>query len=136
MRNTCSENLSLKGGYIISEASSEAKVTLISTGSEVPIAVDTQKLLEANGIPTAVVSMPITELFDQQSKEYKQSVLGKGMRVSIEAGATYGWHKYTGYDGMNFGIDTFGSSAKNTDAYIHFGFVAEKIAPQIEEGLK
>ena len=113
------------GGYVISEASDKAKVTLISTGSEVGIAVETQKKLEAAGIPTAVVSMPITELFDEQSKEYKDKTLGDGLRVSIEAGSTFGWQKYTGFDGLNFGIDEFGVSSKTADAFKHFGLTAE-----------
>ena len=93
-------------------------------------------MLEAKGIPTAVVSMPVTELFDQQPKEYQEEVLGKGMRVSIEALTTYGWHKYTGPSGMNFGIDTFGVSSNITDAYNYFGLTKEIMAPKIEKKKK
>jgi len=93
-------------------------------------------MLEAKGVSTAVVSMPITELFDEQPQEYKDKVLGNGMRVSIEAASTYGWHKYTGPDGMNFGIDSFGVSSNITDAYNHFGLTAEIMAPKIEAALK
>jgi len=136
LRDQYKENMCAKGGYVISEASAKAKVTLIATGSEVGIAVETQKKLEAAGIPTAVVSMPITELFDEQSKEYKDKTLGDGLRVSIEAASTYGWHKYTGQDGLNFGIDTFGVSSNITDAYEYFGLTADKMAPKIQEALK
>ena len=91
LRNSFDENKCAKGGYVISEASKKAEVTLIATGSEVGIAVETQKKLEEAGHPTAVVSMPITELFDKQSQEYKDQTLGDGMRVSIEAASTFGW---------------------------------------------
>ena len=121
---------------MISEASKKAEVTLIATGSEVGIAVETQKKLEEAGHPTAVVSMPITELFDQQSQEYKDQTLGDGMRVSIEAASTFGWQKYTGDTGMNIGIDTFGVSANIKDAYSHFGLTADAMAPKIIEALK
>lgn len=136
LRDSYSENKCAKGGYVISKASDKAKVTLIATGSEVGIAVDTQKKLEEAGVPTAVVSMPITELFDQQSTEYKEETLGDGLRVSIEAASTYGWHKYTGDKGLNFGIDTFGVSSNIKDAYEYFGLTADKMAPKIQEALK
>lgn len=137
LRNQYSmENKTALGGYVIKEASADdAKVTIIATGSEVGLAVECQTWLEENKIPTAVVSMPCTELFDKQSKEYQDQTLGDGLRVSIEALTTYGWHKYTGPDGLNFGIDTFGVSSNIKDAYEHFGLTAAKIAPQIKEAV-
>jgi len=69
--------------------------------------------------------MPITEIFDKQPKEYIRETLGDELRVSIEAGSTFGWQKYTGFDGLNFGIDEFGVSSKTADAFKHFGLTAE-----------
>jgi len=91
LRTQYAENMTAKGAYVIHEASAKAKVTLIATGSEVGIAVDACKKLEEAGYPTAVVSMPVAELFDEQSKEYQNKVLGDGLRVSVEAATTLGW---------------------------------------------
>ena len=132
LRTSYKENLTNKGGYVIKEASADPKVTIMATGSEVGLAVECQEWLESEGISTAVVSMPCTELFDQQPKEYQEKTLGSGLRVSIEALTTYGWHKYTGSNGLNFGIDSFGVSSNIKDAYEHFGLTCAKIAPQIK----
>jgi transketolase len=126
------ENLVAKGGYVLAEASGDAKVTLIATGSEVEIAMETKTMLEAQQIGTRVVSMPATNLFDQQSDDYKQSVLGKGsLRVSIEAGSTFGWERYIGLGGLAIGIDSFGASAPIGDLYRHFGLTADQIVDKI-----
>jgi len=95
-------------------------------------------MLEAKGVSTAVVSMPITELFDEQPQEYKDKVLGKGMRVSIEAASSYGWSEYTGPRGKNFGLvemGYFGVVANIHDGYSNFGLRADLMAYEIEEGL-
>jgi transketolase len=88
--------------------------------------------LEAQGIGADVVSMPCAELFDAQPEAYKAEVLPTGaLIVSIEAGSTLGWERYTGRSGINIGIDTFGASAPAEDLFAHFGFTAEAIVPQI-----
>jgi transketolase len=131
------ENLCAKGGYILHEASSGApKVVLIATGSEVEIAAEARERLEAEGTPTRVVSMPSTELFDQQDSDYKVSVLpSNALKASIEALTTYGWERYTGIDGVNIGIDTFGASAPASDLYKHFGITADALVEAVKQKL-
>ncbi|MCC3862174.1 transketolase [Pseudemcibacter aquimaris] len=130
------ENLCAKGGYVISEASSDAKVTIIATGSEVEIAIEAQAELEADGTPTRVVSMPSTETFDAQPADYQDSVLGNtSVYASIEAGSTYGWDKYVGRNGVKIGIDEFGASAPAKDLYKHFGVTKENLVSQIKAKL-
>lgn len=127
-----SENLCAKGAYRLKMAKSERKAVIIATGSEVEIAVQVAKLLEDKGIGADVVSMPCTELFDQQNQNYKNDVMPSDVpKISIEAGATFGWERYTGLDGMRFGIDTFGASAPIDALYDHFGLTADKIAEQV-----
>lgn len=126
------ENLSAKGAYRLKAAEGERRIVLIATGSEVAIAVDTAKLLEAKGIGADVVSMPCTELFDAQTQAYRDDVMPKDIvKVSIEAGTTFGWERYTGIDGMRFGIDRFGASAPIEDLYRYFGLTSENIAETI-----
>ncbi|MCP5381296.1 MAG: transketolase [Kordiimonadaceae bacterium] len=130
------ENLSAKGGYIISKESGDADVVIIATGSEVEIAIEAQKDLEAGGIPTRVVSMPSTEKFDVQEKSYQNSVMGNAkVYASIEAGATYGWDKYVGRDGVKIGIDQFGASAPAKDLYKYFGVTKDNLVASIKEKL-
>ena len=97
--------------------------------------------LESQGIGTDVVSMPSCELFDGQDAAYHEDILPdvsnkQVLRVSIEAGATYGWERYTGLHGLRIGIDRFGASAPAADLYKHFGLTAEAILPRILEKLK
>ena len=110
---------------------------LIATGSEVALAVDVATALEADGIGADVVSMPCMELFEQQDAAYKQDLLGAGdvLRVSIEAGTTLGWERYTGNTGLNIGLDRFGASAPAEQLFERFGFSVEAIVPQIKEKL-
>ena len=130
------ENLSAKGGYVISNASSDVDVTIIATGSEVEIAIDAQSELEAQGTSTQVVSMPSCEKFEAQSIEYQNNVLGNAkVYASIEAGATYGWDRYVGRDGVKIGIDTFGASAPAKDLYKHFGVTKENLVASIKKKL-
>ncbi len=130
------ENLSAKGGYVISEASGDAKAVIIATGSEVEIAIEAQAELEASGIPTRVVSMVCCEKFDAQDAAYQDSVLGNAdIYASIEAGATHGWDKYVGRDGVKIGIDSFGASAPAKDLYEYFGVTKEKLVAAISEKL-
>ncbi|MBV1900425.1 MAG: transketolase [Kordiimonadaceae bacterium] len=130
------ENLCAKGGYILHEASAEPKVVLIATGSEVELAAEAREELEAAGIPTRVVSMPSTDLFDAQDVAYKKSVLPANvLKASIEAGATFGWERYTGIDGVNIGMDTFGASAPASDLYKHFGITTDALVAAVKEKL-
>ncbi|MEZ5758005.1 MAG: transketolase [Emcibacteraceae bacterium] len=130
------ENLSAKGGYIISKESGDADVVIIATGSEVEIAIEAQKELEAGGTSTRVVSMPSTEKFDAQEKSYQNSVMGNAkVYASIEAGATYGWDKYVGRDGVKIGIDQFGASAPAKDLYKYFGVTKDNLVASIKEKL-
>ena len=131
------ENLSAKGGYELSPANGAAKVTLIATGSEIEIAMNAQKLLEADGIATRVVSMPCVELFEAQSKDYKKKTLGEGtVKVAIEAAVQYGWDRYIGMDGAFIGMTGFGASAPATDLYKHFNITAEATVAAAKACLK
>jgi transketolase len=120
------ENLCAKGAYELSPASSNAKVTLIATGSEVEIALAAQKLLEAEGIGARVVSMPCAELFEAQPREYRMKTLGEGtVKVAIEAASRYGWDRYIGADGAFIGMTGFGASAPAKELYRHFNITPE-----------
>ena len=129
------EMLSAKGAYRLTAATAARKVVLLATGSEVELAVNVAKALEAQGIGADVVSMPSWELFDAQSPAYRADLLPAGvLKVSIEAGVTLGWQKYVG-DGLTIGLDRFGASAPAEVLFEHFGFTVEKIVPQIVERL-
>jgi transketolase len=120
-----------KGAYVLSDATGgKPDLILIGTGSEVSLAVDTKKLLDAKGFATRVVSMPCWELFDQQPQSYKDEVLPPAVtaRVSIEAAATLGWSKYVGDRGLSVGIDHFGASAPAAELAKAFGFTPDSIA--------
>ncbi|MEM7779966.1 MAG: transketolase [Pseudomonadota bacterium] len=129
-------NRCANGGYRLRGAAAARKVVLVASGSEVALAVECADKLEAAGIGTDVVSMPCTELFDAQPLAYKADVLpSDALIVSIEAGATLGWERYTGADGLNIGIDKFGGSAPAGDLFAHYGLTAEAIVPQIQNKL-
>jgi len=131
------ENLCAKGGYILHEAEGgEPKAVLIATGSEVEIAAEARDRLQADGIPTRVVSMPCTELFDAQDAAYKADVLPAAvLKASIEAGTTFGWERYTGLDGINIGMTTFGASAPANELYEYFGVTADALVAAVREKL-
>ncbi len=136
LRKDANENLSGYGGYRLRSAIAPRRVVLIATGSEVEIAVGAAKRLEAEGIGADVVSMPCTQLFDAQGAAYRADILPNDvLRVSIEAGTTFGWERYTGLEGMRFGIDSFGASAPAKDLYRHFGLTEEHITSQIISAL-
>ena len=121
-----------RGGYVLQEAAN-AKAAIIATGSEIALAIDAQKLLAAEGIAVRVVSMPCTDVFDQQDAAWRASVLPKGMpRVAVEAGVTGLWHKYVGLDGAVIGIDTYGESAPAGALFKHFGLTAAKVAQAVK----
>jgi len=121
-----------RGGYVLQDAK-DARAAIIATGSEVAIAIEAQKLLAEQGIAVRVVSMPSTDVFDQQDDAWRKSVLPKGMpRVAVEAGVTAFWHKYVGLDGAVVGIDTYGESAPAGALFKHFGLTAEKVAEAVK----
>ena len=117
-----------KGGYVLVDVA-DAKVTLIATGSEIEIAMNTQKALAEKGIAARVVSMPSTNVFDRQAAAYKAEVLGTAPIAVIEAGMTDSWYKYiaqAGVKGTVLGMSTFGESAPAGALFKHFGLTTEK----------
>jgi len=125
-----------KGAYILKAASGRSKVTLIATGSEVSLALDTATALEAKGISTAVVSAPCLEWFDAQPAAYRATVLpADSLKVSIEAGISQGWHRYIGSDGLTIALEHYGASAAAPVLFKEFGFSVEAIVPKIEAAL-
>lgn len=122
-----------KGGYILSQKDG-AKANILATGSEVEIAIAAQNALSEKGILVNVVSMPSTNVFDRQSKEYKASILPNNLpNVAIEAAHPDFWHKYTGLNGKIIGISTFGESAPAKDLYAFFGLTCEALSKAVEE---
>jgi transketolase len=133
------ENLCARGAYRLKAAEADKQVVILATGSEVEIAMDVAAKLELEGVGADVISMPCTERFDAQPREYQDDLLpplSGLLRVSIEAGTTFGWERYTGIHGLRFGIDGFGASGQAKDLYKHFGLTADAIAPQVVERLK
>jgi len=121
-------NSIVKGGYVLVDVA-DAKVTLIATGSEIEIAMNTQKALAEKGIAARVVSMPSTNVFDRQAAAYKAEVLGTAPIAVIEAGMTDSWYKYiaqVGVKGTVLGMSTFGESAPAGALFKHFGLTTEK----------
>ncbi|MDP2620851.1 MAG: transketolase [Hyphomicrobiales bacterium] len=123
------KNACARGAYVLAPASDDAKVTLIATGSEVALALSARVMLESERIPTSVISMPCWELFAAQSKNYRNAVINpKTVRISVEAGSTFGWDRYVGENGVAIGLDRFGASAPYQDLYKHFGITADAVA--------
>ncbi|WP_106639442.1 transketolase [Allosphingosinicella vermicomposti] len=140
LRDNAGENLSAKGAYRLRAAKAARKVILMATGSEVETAVAVADALEGQGIGADVVSMPCWTLFDAQDAAYRADILPDAqpeeiLRVSIEAGTTLGWERYTMVSGLRIGLDRFGASAPAEDLFERFGFTAEAIVPQILEKL-
>ena len=128
------ENLSARGAYRLRAATASRRVVLIASGSEVKAALGIAERLEAEGIGADVVSMPCWSRFDAQPQAYRDDVLAAGekvLRVSIEAGTTIGWERYTGLSGLRFGLDRFGASAPAPALYDYFGLTADAIAPRV-----
>ncbi len=130
------ENLSARGAYELRSANGAAAVTLLATGSEVSIALAAADLLETDGTPTRVVSMPCCELFDAQPDDVRAAILGPGtVRVAVEAAVGYGWERYIGPDGGFVGMTGFGASAPAKDLYRHFNITAEAVAHAAKDRL-
>ncbi|MGZ3195695.1 MAG: transketolase [Croceibacterium sp.] len=136
LRHDASDNLCAKGAYRLRAAKAARQVVLIATGSEVELACNVAEALEGQGIGVDVVSMPCSELFDEQPQSYRTDVLPDGvLRVSIEAGTTFGWERYTGIEGVRIGLDHFGASAPAEVLFEEFGFSVDKIVPKISAKL-
>ena len=123
-----------KGGYIMCDEENP-DILIFSTGSEVSLALDVKNMLKDYKVK--IVNLACWELFDEQSEEYRQTVLGDDstLRVSIEAGVTLGWEHYTGINGLNIGIDSFGESAPGGEVADHFGITPEKVVGEIQKRL-
>ena len=129
-------NLSAKGAYELSPASGPAKATLFSSGTEVGIAMAAQKLLEADGVPTRVVSTPCWELFEQQPAKYQAETIGDApVRVAVEAGVRMGWDRFIGEHGGFVGMKGFGASAPYQVLYEKFGITAEGVVAAVKAKL-
>ena len=129
----------LKGAYVVSEAKKqEMDGILIATGSEVSLAVEAQAELAKEGIDVRVVSMPCMELFEEQSADYKESVLPKKVRarVAVEAAMDFGWGRYVGLDGATVTMEGFGASAPGPFLFKKFGFTKEKVAAAMKAVVK
>ncbi len=130
-------NNSAKGAYAINITSHNSDVVLIASGSELGLALKVQERLKNNSIDSKVVSMPCMEIFDKQSKEYKDDIISQNSIVfTIEAGSISSWHKYIGDRGYSFGIDKFGESAPYEKIYEHFNLTEDKILNYIQNHLR
>jgi len=123
------ENLCARGAYVLAETPGRARgVTILATGSEVGVAMEARKLLAADGIEAAVVSMPCWELFASQPVAYRDAVLGSAPRVAVEAAVALGWERWLGEAGVFVGMEGFGASAPAAKLFQHFGITAARVA--------
>ena len=127
-----------RGGYILADAEGTPDVVILATGSEVQVALAARELLAAEGVGTRVVSMPCWEIFDAQPDEYRQGVIPPAVRarVSVEAGVSQGWRRYTGDFGEQVAIDHFGASAPAPVLFEKFGFTKENVAAKARESMR
>ncbi|MBR3675866.1 MAG: transketolase [Alphaproteobacteria bacterium] len=135
LRSDATENLTAKGGYVISPSTTRTVATVIATGTEVSLAIEAQKRLAEDNIGINVVSMPCCELFDRQPVEYKRAVLGNLPRIAVEAASVYGWERYVGENGTVIGLNSFGASGKGNEVYAHFGITVENIISAVKKFL-
>ncbi|MCY6379297.1 transketolase [Hoeflea prorocentri] len=130
------ENMCAFGAYDIAPAS-DADVTIFASGSEVEIALEAREKIEAAGHTTRVVSVPSFELFEEQTEEYKEAILGNSpVKVAIEAGVRQGWDRFIGNDGIFVGMSSFGASAPYKELYGHFGITADAAFEAVEAKLE
>jgi transketolase len=124
-----------RGGYVLIEAPGEPEAIVIATGSEVGIAADAVRAMNAKGRSVRLVSMPSTNKFDAQDDAYKESVLPRKVtrRVAVEAGVRSDWYRYVGLQGQVVGIDHFGASAPAKALFPQFGFTPEKVIEAIDK---
>ncbi|MEK6196944.1 MAG: transketolase [Desulfobacterales bacterium] len=123
-----------RGAYVLKDVNGTPDAIILASGSEVKLALEAAETLAQDGVAARVVSMPSWELFDDQTQEYKNSVLPENVkaRVSIEAGATQGWHKYLGMNGKAIGLDHFGASAPINDLFTNFGITADSVVQAVK----
>jgi len=122
------KNMSSLGGYELKKNTSNSEITLISSGSEVQIAIEAFKKLKEININSKVVSMPCQELFDKQPSEYREKVIEKNSKkISIEAGSIFGWEKYVSSDGISLGVKSFGKSAPANVLYQDFNLTSDNV---------
>lgn len=124
-----------RGGYVLRDSDGTPDLILIATGSEVALAVESAAVLSDSGVKVRVVSMPCVELFDQQTADYRESVLPAAVsaRVAIEAGVTEGWWRFVGTSGRVVGMDTFGQSAPAEKLFEHYGFSVDNVVSVARE---
>jgi transketolase len=132
--NTSIEKVAL-GGYIVSDCEGTPDVIFIGTGSELNLCIEASKEISKLGKKTRVISMPCVELFEEQEASYKESVLPSSIkkRVVVEAAHSFGWHKYTGLDGICITMDRFGASAPGGKCMTSFGFTVENVVNKTKE---
>jgi transketolase len=129
-------NLSARGAYELAAADGDATVSLFATGSEVGIAIEAKKLLDAGGLPARVVSVPCFERFAEQDQTYRTQVVGNAsVNVGIEAAVRQGWDAIIGSDGLFVGMHSFGASAPYEDLYKHFGITADAVVQAVTNNL-
>jgi transketolase len=118
-----------RGGYVLNDCDGDPQAILIATGSEVGLAVAAAEELRSEGVRVRVVSMPCTTVFDQQDRDYRDSVLPPAVskRVAIEAGVPHFWHRYIGDGGAVIGMSSFGASAPAGELFRKFGFSVENV---------
>jgi len=123
-----SENRSARGAYVLHEAEDgERALTILATGSAVQLAVEARGVLQAQGIPTTVVSMPCWLLFEQQDEAYRDQALGTAPCVAVEAQVPMGWDRYIGRKGGFVGMSDFGMSGESAEVYKHFGITTQAV---------
>ena len=131
------QNKCEKGAYVVNITSHESKVTIVASGTEVDLALKVQNNLKENNVHSKVVSMPCMELFDKQSKDFREDIIEhNSLVVTLEAGSIVSWQKYIKGRGINIGIDKFGESAPYKDVYNHFGLSEDKITNFIQKKLR
>lgn len=122
------DNICALGAYELQTAGDEAKVTLFASGSEVALIVEARAILEQEGIPTRVVSVPCFELFDKQPQSYKRALIGDSpVKIAVEAAVRQGWGRFIGADGIFIGMKNFGASGGIEVLYKHFGITAAAV---------
>ena len=130
------KNMSSFGAYDVKKNEPNPEVTLIASGSEVKIAIDAFNKLKDLNINSKVISMPCQELFNKQSKEYKEKIIAKNsIKISIEASSIHGWEKYVGPEGISLGMKSFGKSAPIKDLYEHFSLTSNKVVEMAKKML-
>ncbi len=136
LRREATNNLSARGGYILSPAHDKPQATLIATGSEVEITIAAQEMLRQDGIAASVVSLPCWELFARQDRHYRDEILGENtLRVAVEAAVPLGWERWIGERGAFVGMQSFGASAPCKDLYRNFAITPEAVVETVRAGL-